>query len=72
MTKKQYVELTEILDELELDHGYAPSFEITEDSNVSDCKQNIYEDFKIYKIELMTSELLVESKDDIIRRLDAI
>jgi hypothetical protein len=66
------MELTEILEELEWNHGYGPSFHITEDSNISDCKQNIYKDFETYKMELVTSEVLVESKNDIIRRLDAI
>lgn len=72
MTKKQYMKLTEILEELEWNHGYGPSFQITEDSDISNCKQSIYEDFKTYKMELVTSDLLVESKNDIIERLDAI
>ncbi len=72
MTTSQYDELLVILEELEWNHGYAPSFPITRDLDISKCRQMMYNDFELYKLELITSKVLVESKNDIIRRLDAI
>ena len=72
MTTLQYDELLLILEELEWNHGYAPSFPVTVDLDISKCRQMMYNDFEVYKLELITSKVLVESKNDIIGRLDAI
>lgn len=69
MTKKQYIELTNILEELEWDYGYGPSFEITEGSDIILLRQNIYEDFKTYKIDAL---LNLNESQEILGRLNAI
>ena len=72
MTEIQHNKLLTILEELEWDYGYAPSFNINSDLDISECRNLIFEDFKKIKIELNFSEELVESKNNIIGRLNAI
>lgn len=69
MTKRQYIELTNILEELEWDYGYGPSFEITEASDIILLRQNMYNDFKKYKIDVL---LNLNESQEILGRLNDI